>query len=233
MYGLALILFLSIMGGAIAFGGDKLGSKIGKKRLSIFGLRPKHTSILVTIITGALTVALTMGILTFVSRDVRTALFGMEKLQQELAFLSEEVLAKNSELERSQESLAKQMVEYAKLDEQIQTTTKELSRMKAEVELMTAELTAVTAERDRAAADLERALNDYGAAQDQIALLESTKAELDSKVIDLTRSKDALESDIVRLSEVTQQLTAGLQNVREGAIIYQNGEVLTTFVIKK
>ena len=78
MYGIALILFLSIMGGAIAFGGDRLGSKIGKKRLSILGLRPKHTSIVVTVITGALTVALTMSILTFVSRDVRTALFGME-----------------------------------------------------------------------------------------------------------------------------------------------------------
>ena len=64
MYGIALILFLSIMGGAIAFGGDRLGSKIGKKRLSILGLRPKHTSIVVTVITGALTVALTMSILT-------------------------------------------------------------------------------------------------------------------------------------------------------------------------
>lgn len=50
MYGIFLIIVLVITGGAIAFIGDKLGSKVGKKRLSIFGLRPKHTSILVTII---------------------------------------------------------------------------------------------------------------------------------------------------------------------------------------
>ena len=63
MFGLTLILVLAIMGGAIAFIGDKLGSKIGKKRLSIFGLRPYHTSVLMTVITGILIAAVTLGVL--------------------------------------------------------------------------------------------------------------------------------------------------------------------------
>lgn len=37
--GITLILVLALMGGLIAYLGDKLGSKIGKKRLRLFGLR--------------------------------------------------------------------------------------------------------------------------------------------------------------------------------------------------
>ena len=87
MFGLTLILVLAIMGGAIAFIGDKLGSKIGKKRLSIFGLRPYHTSVLMTVITGIMIAAATLGVLAVTSKDVKTALFGMEKLKTELIAL--------------------------------------------------------------------------------------------------------------------------------------------------
>ena len=82
MYGVLLIVVLVITGGAIAFIGDRLGSKIGKKRLSIFGLRPRHTSILITILTGICITTLTFGVMAAVSENVRTALFGMEKLNR-------------------------------------------------------------------------------------------------------------------------------------------------------
>ena len=54
MFGLRLILILAVVGGLIAFIGDKLGSKIGKKKLSVFGLRHYNTSVLMTVITGIL-----------------------------------------------------------------------------------------------------------------------------------------------------------------------------------
>ena len=72
MFGVSLILLLAIMGGVIAFLGDKLGSKIGKKRLSVLGLRPHYTSILMTVISGICIAAVTMGILTGASQEART-----------------------------------------------------------------------------------------------------------------------------------------------------------------
>ncbi len=45
MFGVTLVFIIAVMGGLIAFIGDKLGTKVGKRRLSIFGLGPKHTSI--------------------------------------------------------------------------------------------------------------------------------------------------------------------------------------------
>lgn len=129
MYGIFLIIVLVITGGAIAFIGDKLGSKVGKKRLSIFGLRPKHTSILVTIITGIMITSTTLGIMSVVSENVRTALFGMEKLNKEMAEAKEEV------------ANAQKMLEKAKADQE--TADNALSQVKKD-------LNALQAQKDRA-----------------------------------------------------------------------------------
>jgi len=49
-----VILLLLALCGFIAYIGDLLGRRLGKKRLTIFGLRPKHTAILLTVVTGVL-----------------------------------------------------------------------------------------------------------------------------------------------------------------------------------
>ncbi|MBR5910147.1 MAG: DUF3084 domain-containing protein, partial [Schwartzia sp.] len=84
MYGIVLIAALIVTGGAIAVIGDRVGSKVGKKKLSLFGLRPRHTSVIVTIITGVVITTLTFAVLAAASENVRVALFGMEKLNEEM-----------------------------------------------------------------------------------------------------------------------------------------------------
>src|SRR5688572_13364146 len=60
--GTAILIFLLLaLCGFIAYIGDLLGRRLGKKRLSVFGLRPKHTAILLTIVTGVLIAAVTFG----------------------------------------------------------------------------------------------------------------------------------------------------------------------------
>ncbi|MDU3113248.1 MAG: DUF3084 domain-containing protein, partial [Megasphaera sp.] len=51
-YGWIMLVVLAVMGGIIAYLGDKIGSRVGKQKIKLFGLRPKYTSILVTILTG-------------------------------------------------------------------------------------------------------------------------------------------------------------------------------------
>jgi len=41
----------------VAYLGDIVGTRIGKRRISLFGLRPRHTSSVITVITGILIVA--------------------------------------------------------------------------------------------------------------------------------------------------------------------------------
>ena len=68
LVGVKILVIIALMGGLIAYMGDKLGTKVGKRRMSLFGLRPKHTSIIVTIVTGLLVAAATVGVLTITSQ---------------------------------------------------------------------------------------------------------------------------------------------------------------------
>ena len=232
MYGLQLIAVLAIMGGIIAYTGDKLGTKVGKKKLSIFGLRPKHTSILVTIVTGILIAAATLGVLTVTSRDVRTALFGMDQLKADLAALSGEVITKNKELEESRKALETKTVEYSAMSIKVSETARRLQSI-------TQELTDAIAERDRAAAALADVQADYNAAQSDldkargdIAALRKTKDELDVRVASLSEAKTTLQSDVDRLNELTANLKRGIEFVREGVVVFRAGEVLSTSVAR-
>lgn len=239
MYGLVLIAVLAVMGGIIAYIGDKLGSKVGKKKLTIFGLRPKHTSILVTIVTGILIAATTLGVLAMTSRDVRTALFGMKALKAELTSLSAEVAAKNNELAVSRTAMENMTAEYNTITAKVAETSKRLAAI-------TSELAAVTQERDRTAAalnqlqadyalaqaDLSRAQGELAKSQQEIAALQAVKNELDTKVNTLTEAKTALQQDVDRLNELTANLKQGLEYVREGIVIYRAGEMLSSTVIK-
>lgn len=65
--GIFMFLILIAMGGLIAFLGDRIGSKVGKKRMTLFGLRPKYTSVIVTIISGILISFFTIAVLAVVN----------------------------------------------------------------------------------------------------------------------------------------------------------------------
>ena len=85
MYGFTLIFILAFIGGVIAYIGDKIGMKVGRKRLTLFGLRPKYTGIVITIVTGIFISLASIIILAIASDDVRTALFRMKEIQETLA----------------------------------------------------------------------------------------------------------------------------------------------------
>jgi uncharacterized protein (DUF3084 family) len=79
--GTALVVgLLVVMCGGIAYVGDTLGRRMGKKRLSVFGLRPRHTAIVFTVITGMVIAAVTLGVLLAASDGVRVALTRGERL---------------------------------------------------------------------------------------------------------------------------------------------------------
>ena len=75
---LALTL-LAIMGGFISYFGDLQGRRWGKKRVSLFGLRPKHTAILITSFTGSIITVLSVAALMLVVRPVSDIILHGEK----------------------------------------------------------------------------------------------------------------------------------------------------------
>ena len=65
------VLLIIVLGGLTAYIADFLGRFLGKKRLSIFGLRPKHTAILITSFAGLLIPLVTMLLLITLSHEVK------------------------------------------------------------------------------------------------------------------------------------------------------------------
>lgn len=126
MYSLILVFIVIIISGLIAFVGDWVGLKIGKKRVTIFGLRPHSTAIFITIISGILIAIITITILAISSNDVRTALFGMEELKEKLSYLSREVELRNTQLSSTKEDLKKKTTQLQEMEEKYQKLSEDI-----------------------------------------------------------------------------------------------------------
>lgn len=218
MSGILLIVVLVITGGAIAFIGDRLGTKIGKKRLSIFGLRPRHTSIIITIFTGIVITTLTFGVMAAASENVRTALFGLEELNRTMQETKNNLLhtqadldVAKSEQERTDAALQQSKEDVTRLNEQQKTLEEEASRLQAGI-----------AELEGAKAELT-ARNEELSGNNQKLLADNTN---------LTADNENLTADNKKLEERTRQLRAGLITVREGDIAFRAGEIIASGVIR-
>lgn len=219
MYGIMLIVVLVLTGGVIAFIGDRLGSKVGKKKLSLFGLRPKHTSILVTIITGILITTVTFGILAIASKDVRTALFGMNKLKAELNEKQSMLEEASGALVNVKNDLNTTKEEYAKSKKDLEETQEDLEIAQQAAELLRQEQVALQ--------NINQELW-----SDNQTLIEHNQSLAENNQF-LLANNESLKADNLELEKTNNDLQEGIENIRERPIIYRVGELLASGVIKK
>ena len=211
MYGIFLIVILIITGGIIAFIGDHLGSKVGKKKLTVFGLRPKYTSMLVTIITGFLITTLTLGVMTVSSENVRTALFGMEKLNKSMQDAKAELANPSAEL-----AMAK--AEQNKAQEDLKKARNELQGLQQQTETLEARNQELQAGNKRL--------------EDTNSELLHRNEKLTNVNLILEEGNERLHKNNKELEENNRDLSTGIKIMREGDITFRAGEVLAAGVIK-
>ncbi len=125
------IIVLIILSGLVAYIGNWIGRYFGKKRLSIFGLRPRDTATLFTVLSGILVMAITFSTLIIASRDVRIALFGMEKLQSEIQSGREEIAKGQAEILKGQIDLAAVQKEKEQIARQKEKLGKDVVEQKS------------------------------------------------------------------------------------------------------
>lgn len=232
MEGIYLILVMIVTGGAIAFIGDKLGTKIGKKRLSIFGLRPRHTSMIVTVVTGCLITGLSIGFMVLISQNVRTALFSMDELRQTMDLTL-------AELDDATENLFKAQTEFERANENLRESRAEILALKSEQKELRAESDRLKEGNER----LETTNAELAAQNENLsgtnATLEEDNRKLGEFNVTLTADNEKLSSDNDRLSadnseleERNNRLREGIIAIREGDITLRAGEVLASGIIK-
>jgi uncharacterized protein (DUF3084 family) len=96
--GALLIPLLVVLSGAIALAGNAVGRSIGRRRLSLFGLRPRHTAQIITVITGILITLTTLLAVLSLSREARVALFRLNEVLRETRRLENEIKTQEDRL---------------------------------------------------------------------------------------------------------------------------------------
>ena len=214
MVGIRLIIIMAIVGGFIAFLADKMGSKIGKKRMSVFGLRPKHTSILLTVLSGTIIAVLTISVMVASSQSARVALFGMDKLQKELKLLNEEKAVAGAELAQAK----------GKVDEQ-----------NKKISLLDAQIKEAEDANDAMEAKLAQLNNMYARAQSEVDSLTHSKQQLTSEVADLEKTTEQLRKGIVHMREGQLYYRAGevvFAGVLRGGLKHEENEVQMNWLLQ-
>ena len=128
MTGWLLILILLVLGGVLSTLGDRLGSRVGKARLSLFNLRPRHTAVVITVLTGSLISAVSLGLMLLVSERLRTGLFELDQLEGRLQQSRQQLASSRSQLESSQAQLQASKAEVTRAQQGQQRVQQELAQ---------------------------------------------------------------------------------------------------------
>ncbi|MBC5809567.1 MAG: DUF3084 domain-containing protein [Candidatus Eremiobacteraeota bacterium] len=99
--GTVLIVAFTLVAGAIAYIGDRVGHQIGRKRLTLFNLRPKYTSTIIAVATGmAIALLVTASSLLF-SQYARAAFFHLDEINNRVNQLQAEADSLNKRVRES------------------------------------------------------------------------------------------------------------------------------------
>ena len=139
MSGWLLIVALLVLGGVLSTLGDRLGSRVGKARLSLFNMRPRRTAVVITVLTGSLISAVSLGLLLLVSQKLRVGLFELDALQQKLRDGRRDLKTANREREEARDETLRIEAELKEAQERSITLRQELAPLQQERQRLEAE----------------------------------------------------------------------------------------------
>jgi len=221
-----------VLSGLIAYIGDRIGMKMGKRRVSLFGLRPRYSSIIITIVTGILIAVLSVTILLAVYSELRQALFNINDVLTRLDYLNEELANRDQELAAKDQELESKDNELSNLQQEIEAKEEEITAKESEIEAREKEI----AKRDQEIAAVESELAELSQnrneLQQRVEQLSSQRQELESQVTELENQISDLEADYDELREVANQLQAGVIYYMGEDMVYQKGDVVYSNVLE-
>lgn len=192
--GYILIAAILILGGVIATVGDRIGTRVGKARLSLFNLRPKNTAVLVTILTGGLISATTLAILFLADEGLRKGVFELEDIQKDLRQKREQL--KVAEAQKSQVES-----ERNKVNQELETTRSE----KRQVETQRDE---AKKEKLKAQQDLAQTQAQFQRTQSRLGQVVTQYQKAIAELQSVYNQRQALQAAVEQLRTERQRLFA-------------------------
>ena len=200
-----LLCTLTIVSAVVAWFGDYIGMKLGKKRITFMKLRPKHTSRIISVLTGVGIAMFTLFVLSIAVEPVRTALFSMNYVQKQVNSLTAELQKNRSSLQGMELELFESKGTLQEKQAALQNVEKRLSVETKNLELAKTRL-----------ADLESQMHE---AKTEQALLLKDNAKL-------AQESKKLEESVASMKREADKLRTDMQRLREGRIAALTGEIL-------
>ncbi len=219
-YGILLAAVIVVVSGGIAYLGDVIGRRMGRKRLTLFGLRPRYTAIVISVFAGMLIAAWTLGGAMWVSTDVRDA------------------FTRVGELRAANASLSRQAGE---LHEQISERTAELTKTQAESRRAEAEAKSLAAQAKTLAMKADDLSKRIAAQRTTLAKTETALRKSQRKLADveqeLANGLKVLQREEARhayaLQEWQARARAAISDIRSSRITFAANEEIGTVALDK
>ncbi len=231
------------MSGWIAYQADKVGKMLGKKRLSFFGLRPRHTAALGTVLVGVSTSIFTIAAVMMVSSGVREwvlkgpqvakkldeALSRLDDLRKEAnstAVSNKSLTAKNAnithtltlrqhDLANAQRNLALLQTQINALQPKIHSLTADVKNGRSKIQqLKSSELNLLAAKR-QVEINLQKVRQDETRAKANLAVVAKDNSGIASKNLQLTQRNDELADTLKSLKTEQTRLTAEIARIEK------------------
>lgn len=232
-------LFLAAMiviGGLVALVADGMGRKIGKKRLSFLGLRPRHTATLITVAAGVLIPILTIAAIFGLSGEVRDWIQKGRGAIEEVKAKTEQVSKLNQQVQKGEDSLKVQKGEVTKLEgkantldtkvkaqqKQLESANKQIanaqtniSRLSGSVQAKEALLRKNTAKLNANATRMEALRQERAQMLTNISSLKGNYGTVNRQREEAYAQLDKLNMEIASLEEGSKALTLEKSNLDE------------------
>ena len=216
MSGWLLILALLLLGGVLSTLGDRLGSKVGKARLSLMGMRPRRTAVLITVLTGSLISGISLGLMLLVSDRLRTGLFELDQIERRLRDSREA-------LSRSQALLESSRTAVRTAEQGRQQARSQLTRVEGQARRLRGELAPLMQQRQLLEQERDRLNRDINARDTDIRRNREELARLNSRIAAGSKELQSLETNLIALRRGDVVITAG-QPLEIAKVRIDNGD---------
>jgi len=200
--GWLLILALLALGGVLSTLGDRLGSLVGKARLSLLGMRPRRTAVLITVLTGSLISAISLGLMLLVSERLRTGLFELDRLEQRLQ-------TSRSQLSRSNSQLASSRLQVARAEQGKREAQTRFEQAQARASKLRQELEPLLAQRNKLELERSRLSQEVKGRDAEIRRTEAELAQVRRRISAGAQELKDLESNLIALRRGDVVLSSG------------------------
>jgi len=208
--GYVLIAAIVILGGVIATLGDRIGTRVGKARLSVFKLRPRKTAALATVFTGSIIALSTLAILFAADERLRTGVFELERIQNDLRNQRQQLEATKTQKSQVERELAQARAEQRSQQIEAQArqaeAQKRLQATNQSLQAAIARQAQTQTQLNRTAARQVQTQNQLNRTQGQLSQITFQFQQAQARLKTVSQRARTLGAEIQQLQAERQQL---------------------------